>query len=456
MQVSVETTTGLERKLTVAVEAKKIDDVAIAKMKELAKTQRMNGFRPGKIPLNVIKKRFGAHVRQDVISDVMQRSFYEAILQEKLQPAGAPKIEPVSVKEGKDLEFIATFDIYPEVEVQDFSTISIEKPVADVSDDDLAKMLETLGEQQANWVEVSRKSKSGDQVVIDFVGTIDGEAFNGGKADDFKLVLGEGQMIPGFEEQLEGVKAGDEVEVKLAFPEDYQNKDVAGKDAVFATKVNKVNKKEPLRLGELAEKLGVEDGKISTMKADVRKNMERELAQVISSKVKQQVMDGLVEGHDFDIPGALLEQEINQQKQQALQQFGGDSASLPDLPNELFSDKATKRVKLGLVVSEIIKQHKVVADKDKVRTKLEELASVYEQPEEVVNYYLSDEGRLNEVEQLVLEDAVIELVEAAASVAEKSVTFDELMNPKQNEADEDSSVEAAESTTEAKVEAEKE
>lgn len=452
MQVSVETTTGLERKLTVAVEAKKIDDVAIAKMKELAKTQRMNGFRPGKIPLNVIKKRFGAHVRQDVISDVMQRSFYEAILQEKLQPAGAPKIEPISVVEGKDLEFIATFDIYPEIEVQDFSKIEIEKPVADVSDEDLTKMLETLSEQQANWTEVARKSKSGDQVVIDFVGTIDGEEFNGGKADNFELLLGEGQMIPGFEEQLTGVKAGEDVEVKVAFPEDYQNADVAGKEAVFATKVNKVNKKETLRLGELAEKLGVEDGKISTMKGDVRKNMQRELAQVISSKVKQQVMDGLVEGHEFDIPGALLEQEINQQKQQALQQFGGDSASLPELPNELFADKATKRVKLGLVVSEIIKQNKIVADKDKVRTKLEELASVYEEPEEVVNYYLSDEGRLNEVEQLVLEDSVIDLVEQAATVSEKSMTFDELMNPKKDEVEEES----AESPENAEAEAEKE
>jgi len=443
MQVSVETTTGLERKLTVAVEAKKIDDVAIAKMKELAKTQRMNGFRPGKIPLNVIKKRFGAHVRQDVISDVMQRSFYEAILQEKLQPAGAPKIEPVSVTEGKDLEFIAIFDVYPEVEVQDFSKISIERPAATVSDDDLSKMLETLSEQQANWVKVSRESKSGDQVVIDFVGRIDGEEFNGGKADNFELVLGQGQMIPGFEEQLEGVSVDDELEIKLTFPEDYQNKDVAGKDAIFTTKVNKINKKAPLKLGELAEKLGVEDGKISTMKSDVRKNMERELAQVISSKIKQQVMDGLIEGHEFDIPGGLLEQEINQQKQQALQKFGGNSASLPDLPDELFADKAAKRVKLGLVVSEIIKQHKVVADKDKVRIKLDELASVYEQPEEVVNYYLSDEGRLNEVEQLVLEDTVIDLVEAAASVTEKSMTFDELMNPKQENGDDDSSTEAS-------------
>lgn len=443
MQVSVETTSGLERKLTVAVEAKKIDDVALAKMKELAKTQRMNGFRPGKIPLNVIKKRYGEHVRQDVISDVMQRSFYEAVMQEKLQPAGPPKIEPISMKEGSDLEFVATFDVYPEIELQDFSKIEIEKAKASVADEDLTKMLDTLREQQANWVPVKRKAKTDDQVVIDFVGTIDGEEFNGGKADNFELVIGQGQMIPGFEEQLEGTKAGDELDLKVTFPEDYQNKDVAGKDAVFKTTVHSVNKKEALKLGELAEKLGIEDASIATMKSDIKKNMERELSQVVSSKVKQQVMDALIEAHSFDMPKAMVEQEIGHQKQQALQQFGANAANLPDLPNELFEEKASRRVKLGLVVSEIIKQHKITADKDKVKAKLDELASVYEQPEEVINYYLSDENRLNEVEQLVLEDSVIELVEAEAKVSEVEMSFDELMNPKKDE--ESADVNASES-----------
>jgi len=444
MQVSVETTSGLERKLTIGVESSMIDGVALTKMKELARTQRLNGFRPGKIPLNVIKKRFGEHVRQDVISDVMQRSFYDAVVQEKMQPAGAPRIEPISMEEGKDLEFTATFDIYPEIELQDFSKVEIEKVTAEVADEDLTKMIDTLREQQANWVEVKRKAKNDDQVVIDFVGTIIGEEFDGGKADNFELLLGKGQMIPGFEEQLVDTKAGDDVEVKVTFPDDYQNKDVAGKDAVFSVKVIKVNKKEALKMGELAEKLGIADGKIADMKADIRKNMERELKQVITSKVKQQVMDALVEAHDFDMPNALLEQEINQQKQQALQQFGGDASSLPDLPNELFADKATKRVKLGLIVSEIIKQNKITADNDKVKAKLDELASVYEQPEEVVNYYLSDEKRLSEIEQLVLEDTVIGLVQAGAKVTETTLTFDELMNPKDAQADQNKNKEIKE------------
>ncbi|WP_444994605.1 trigger factor [Aliikangiella sp. IMCC44359] len=429
MQVSIETTNGLERKLTVGVPANKVDDVANSRMKELARTQRINGFRPGKVPLTVIKKRFGTHVRQEVVSEVMQRSFYEAIIQEKLQPAGAPHIEPVVMEEGKDLEFTATFEIYPEIELQDFSTISIEKVASEVQDDDLSKMLDTLREQQANWVEVKRKSKEGDQVIIDFTGTIDGEEFNGGKADDFALLLGSSQMIPGFEDQLIGTKAGDELNVTVTFPEDYQNKDVAGKEAVFATKVSKVNKKEILKMGELADKLGIADSSVATLKSDIRKNMERELGQVLKSKVKEQVMDALVEKHEFDIPKSMIDQEVENLKQQALQQFGGQMASLPDLPSELFEEKAIKRVKLGLIVGEVIKQNKISADKDMVKTKLEELAAVYEQPEEVINYYLSDENKLNEVEQLVLEDSVIDFIIDKAKSTEVSMSFDEVMNP---------------------------
>ncbi|TQV86621.1 trigger factor [Aliikangiella coralliicola] len=435
MQVSVETTNGLERKLTIGVPANKVDDVALQRMKELAKTQRMNGFRPGKIPLNVIRKKFGNHVRQEVVSEVMQRSFYEAVVQEKLQPAGAPQIEPVSMDEGKDLEFTATFEVYPEVELKDFNEIEIDRVTAEVGEEDLSKMIDTLREQQANWVEVKRKSKEGDQVIIDFTGTIDGEEFAGGKADDFALQLGQGQMIPGFEDQITGAKAGDELEVKVTFPEDYQNKDVAGKDAVFATSVKVVNKKETLKMGELAEKLGIEDGSISNMKVDVRKNMERELSQVLTSKVKEQVMEALIELHEFDVPKSMIDQEIENLKAQAMQQFGGQGASLPELPSEIFEEKATRRVKLGLVVGEIIKQNKLTADKEMVRTKLEELASVYEKPEEVINYYLSDENRLNEVEQLVLEDNVIQFVQDSAKVTDKPQSFDEVMNPKEESAE---------------------
>ncbi|MDH5432466.1 MAG: trigger factor [Gammaproteobacteria bacterium] len=430
MQVSVETTSGLERKLTIAVPASKVDDVALDKMKELAKTQRLKGFRPGKIPLNVIKKQFGKHVRQDVINDVMQRSFYEAVMQEKLQPAGVPKIEAINVDEGKDLEFTAIFDIYPEPKITDLKKLSVEKLESSVSDDDLNKMIGTLCEQQADWVESKGKAKEKDQVVIDFKGTIDKEAFAGGSANDFAVVLGTGQMIPGFEDQLTGCKAGDSLDIKVTFPEDYQSQEVAGKKAVFETLVKTVNSKKNLSQKELAEKLGIEKGDVDAMKADIRKNMERELSQSVQGRVKEAVMSALVDAHDFDIPASMVEGEIEQLKAQAMQQFGGaQGGNLPDLPSELFQDRAERRVKLGLLLSEIIKQNDLRADSAQVKSRLEELASVYEQPEEVVNYYMSDKNRLAEIEQLVLEDSVIDFVLSSAKVKVSKLSFDEVMNP---------------------------
>jgi len=448
MQVSVESSQGLERKLRVAVPAEKVDSAALERMKQLAKTQRINGFRPGKVPLNVIKKRFGAAVRNEVISEVMQRSFYEAVIQEKLQPAGLPSIEPVNMEEGKDLEFVATFDVYPEVELANFSAFELEKATAEVTDEDLAKMLDKLREQQAGWTEVKRKAKADDQVIIDFVGSIDGEEFEGGSATDFAVVIGSGQMIPGFEEQLIDHKAGDEFEIKVTFPEDYQKSELAGKEALFKVSLKQVNKKEPLKLSELAEKLGIEDGSVAKLKKEIRKNMERELKQALDARLKQQIMEKLVDAHDFEMPKALVKQEIDQLKRQMLAQFGGQGANLNDLPDEIFAERAEKRVKLGLVLSEVIKSRELTADSDKVRAKLEELASVYEDPEEVINYYMSNDQRLAEVEQLVLEDMVIQAVADEAKVTEKSMSFDEIMNPSQP-ADEK---EASKSKTDEKAE----
>jgi trigger factor len=428
MQVSIETTNGLERKLTIDVPADQIDDASLQKMKELAKTQRINGFRPGKVPLNEIKKRYGQHVRHEVASEVMQRSFYQAVMQEKLRPAGAPHIEPITMDEGKDLQFTATFEVQPEIELQDFGQITLEKITAEVSDDDLSNMITKLCEQQGEWVEVKRKAKDGDQLNIDFVGFVDGEEFAGGKAEGFDLQLGSGQMIPGFEEQLKDAKAGDDVELNVTFPEDYQSKELAGKDALFKTKVNKVSKKEPLNMTQLAEKLGTEDSDIAKMKGDIRANMERELAQTVNAKMKEQVMEKLSNLHEFDLPKAMVDQEINQLKQQMMQQFGGQGANVSDLPSELFEERATGRVKLGLIMSEIISQKEVKTDNEQVKAKLEELAAPYDNPQEVINYYLSDEQRLNEIESLVLEESAIKLVEDAATVTDKPMSFDELMN----------------------------
>ena len=274
MQVSVETTQGLERRLTISVPADAVDSAVKSRLQQLAKTQRINGFRPGKVPVSVIKKRFGQAVRQEVAGDVMQQNFYQAIVQEKIQPAGMPKFELTKDEDGQDLEFVASFEVYPEVEVKGVSDIEIEKPVVDITDEDLDNMMETLQKQHASWKEVKRKAKKDDKVIIDFVGTVDGEEFEGGKAEDFALELGQGRMIPGFEKPLVGAKAGEEVTIEVTFPEDYHAENLKGKEAVFQATVKKVEGQSLPKVDEEFAKLfGVEEGGVDALKAEVRKNM---------------------------------------------------------------------------------------------------------------------------------------------------------------------------------------
>ncbi|MCG7814111.1 trigger factor, partial [Alteromonas sp. MCA-1] len=301
MQVSVETTQGLERRLTITVPADTVDSAVKSRLQQLAKTQRINGFRPGKVPVNVIKKRFGQAVRQEVAGDVMQQNFYQAVIQEKIQPAGMPKFELTKDEDGQDLEFTASFEVYPEVEVKGVSDIEIEKPVVEITDEDLDNMMETLQKQHATWKEVKRKAKKDDKVIIDFVGSIDGEEFEGGKAEDFALELGKDRMIPGFEKPLVGAKAGEEVTIEVTFPEDYHAENLKGKDAVFQTTVKKV---EGLNLPkvdeEFAKLFGVEEGGVDALKAEVRKNMQRELNQTLKAQVKEDVIAKLVEANEID------------------------------------------------------------------------------------------------------------------------------------------------------------
>lgn len=431
MQVSVETTNGLERKLIIDVPAENIEGAVQKRLQDMARNVKMNGFRPGKVPFSVVKKRYGASVRQEVLGDVMQRHYFEAVQQEKLMPAGYPQLELIENNDGANLKFSATFEVYPEVKLADLDSIEIEKATSEVSDEDLTKMMDTLRGQRASWVEVKRKSKDGDQVVIDFKGFIDGEAFKGGEAKEFPLELGAGNMIPGFEEQLVGVSAGDDVEVKVTFPEDYHVDDLKGKEATFETHVHVVNKKELPTVTELAEQLGADD--INSLKADVKKNMERELRNAIKSRVKGQVMNQLVEKHEVEVPKAMLDQEIERMRQEMAQQMRAPKDQTPDLPASLFEEQATRRVKLGLVVSEIIKAEGLKADEDKVRAQVEDLAGVYEEPQEVIDWYYGDPNRLREVESLVLEDTVVDLVLEKAKVTKKSVSFDELLNPNKNQ-----------------------
>ncbi|MFA3789543.1 trigger factor [Aliiglaciecola sp. SL4] len=436
MQVSVETTQGLERRLTISVPADSIDSAVKSRLQQLAKTQRINGFRPGKVPVTVIKKRFGQAVRQEVAGEAMQRNFYEAVVQEKLNPAGMPSFEMKKDVDGEDLEFVASFEIYPELEVQGIDKIEIEKPVVEINDKDLDNMMDTLRKQHADWKEVKRKAKKDDRVTINFVGTIDGEEFDGGKAEDFPLELGKDRMIPGFEKPLVGAKKGEEVVSKVTFPEDYHAENLKGKDAEFAITVTKVEGLELPKVDEEFAKLfGIEDGNIEDLKAEVRKNMQRELDQTLKAKLKEDVISGLLEQNSIEVPKALLEQEIEALREQAKQRFqqqsGGNTANMPELPADLFEENAKRRVSIGLILGEIIKTNEIKVDDAKVEQLIETTASAYEDPSEVIEYYKTNNELLQQIQNVALEEQAVELVLSQSKVKEVDTAFDDIMNKQQ-------------------------
>ncbi|MBN7821458.1 trigger factor [Bowmanella sp. Y26] len=430
MQVSVETTKGLERRLTITVPAEKIDVAVKSRLQQLARTQRVNGFRPGKVPVTVIQKRFGQAVRQEIAGEVMQRNFYEAVIQEKLSPAGMPAFELKKDNQGEDLEFVASFEVYPEVEIKDLNKIKVDKPVVEITDKDLDNMMDTLRKQHANWKEGKRKAKKDDRVTIDFVGTIDGEEFEGGKAEGFQLELGKGRMIPGFEEPIVGKKAGEEVVAEVTFPEDYHAEKLKGKAAQFAIKVTKVEGLDlPEVNDEFAKLFGVEEGGVEALRAEVRKNMQRELEQTLKNQVKEQVIKGLLETNEVELPKALVSQEINVLRQQAMQRFGNQQqGNLPQLPDELFEENARRRVSIGLLLGEVIKQKELKVDQAKVDALIETTASAYEDPAEVVSYYKGNKELMQQMQNIALEDQAVESVLADAKVKEVKKAFDEIMN----------------------------
>ncbi|BDX19719.1 trigger factor [Halopseudomonas aestusnigri] len=432
MQVSVETTSGLERRMTVGIPADRIENEVNKRLQQTAKRARVDGFRPGKVPMSVIRKRFGASAHQEVIGEVIQSSFYEAIMQEKLNPAGAPSVEPKSMEAGKDFEYVATFEVYPEVTLAGFEAISVERPESEVTEADVDTMLETLRKQNTRFEAVERAAENGDQVTIDFVGKIDGEAFQGGTANGTTLVLGSGRMIPGFEEGLVGAKAGDSLTLNVTFPEDYQNLDLAGKAAEFETTVQAVAAPALPELNdEFFAQFGVNEGGLEGFRAEVRKNMERELRQAIKTKVKGQVMDGLLKTNTVEVPKALISNEIDRLREQAVQQFGGANIQASQLPAELFEEQAKRRVSLGLIVAEVVKQNDIKPDNDRVRAMVEELASAYQEPEQVVNWYYQNEQQLGEIQSVVLEEQVVDTVLQKAQVTDKKVAYEEAVKPAQ-------------------------
>lgn len=432
MQVSVESGSGLERRLKVAVEEERIADAVASRLKDMSRTVKLKGFRAGKVPMKVVAQHYGQQVRQEIVGDVLQSSFYEAVSKENLRPAGTPTFDNLTNEPGKGLEYTAIFEVYPEVSVIDFSKEKIERPVCEIEDNDVEAMIENIRKQNIGWEVVDRASENGDQVDIDFKGTIDGEAFEGGEGKGMKIELGQGRMIAGFEEGLLGAKPGDDLTLALTFPENYQVEHLAGKPVSFSVHVNQVAApKLPELDAEFARKMGVEGGDLDTMREEIRANMQRELESKIKSRLKEGIMDRLIATHDVDVPATLIDNEAGALMNQMMQNLTSQGMAKKDLKLDpaMFRDEAERRVKLGLIMGEIIRQHDFKAEPDKVKAMVDKIAAPYERPEEVVKWYYADNKRLTEVESLVLEEQIVDWVVDQAKVEEKTYSFNELMNP---------------------------
>jgi trigger factor len=439
MQVSIETTSGLERRLTVGVPAERIESEVDSRLQKAVGNVRLPGFRPGKVPMKVMRQRFGAGVRQEVLGEVVSQSFQEAVVQEQLRPAGQPTIEPKNMEPGKDLEYIATFEVFPEVQVVEIADFEVEKPVADVTDEDVDNIIEVFRKQQGGWEVIEREAAEGDTVNIDYTGTKDGEPFDGGSAEGSDLELGSGRMIKGFEDGIVGMQAGEKKSLDLTFPDDYHNEELKGAAVEFKVSVNSVQEMVPAELNEeLFAKYGVEEGGLEKFRADVRENMARELKNAIQGKLKQQVMDAVAKAHDsLEVPRALVAREVEVMRDQMFQQFGGANAQDMDLkallPDDMFNENAERRVKLGLVLAELVAKLELKADSAKVRETIEEMASTYQDPEEVINYYYSDQEQLASVESRVLEDQMVEKLLDNANIVEKACTYQEAIGQNQGD-----------------------
>ena len=432
MQVSVEATTSIERRLTVTVPAEQVDSAVDKKVNETAKTIRIDGFRPGKVPAKVVKKRYGASIRQDVLGDVIQSSYFEALQQENLKPAGMPNIEPKEDAGEGEFSYIAVVEIYPEIALVDASGVSVDRMTSSIEDADVDTMIEMLLSQQTQWTEVLRAAADTDQINIDFEGYLDGEAFDGGAAQGHDLVLGSNSMIPGFEEGILGMEAGKDKDITVTFPEDYNAAELAGKEAVFTIKVNTVSEATKPELNEefFARFNPKEEGEAG-FRAEICSNMSREMNQALKSKLKNGLLNAYLELNTFDVPKALVTEELGRLKQQALQQFGGGNENLDPsiLPDEMFQDQADKRVKIGLLAAEIIQQNEFKADEDKVKALVEEMAQGYQDPQEFIDHYMNNAEQRSQLEGVVLEDQVVEHLLAAASITEVAVDYKTAVAP---------------------------
>ena len=434
MQQAVQNTSSpLERNITVSIPIEQIEAEIATRLKKLARTVKMQGFRPGKVPLKMVERHYGFQVRQEVVTDEVQSRFADAVKSQNYRVAGYPRFQPVQVPQGtSNLEYTATFEVYPEVVLGDVSKFEVTRPVAEVLDPDVERTLETLRKQRAKYNNVDRAAATGDLVNIDFEGLIAGQPFEGNKAQNFTVILGEGRMLPAFEAALVGMNAGEQKTFPVTFPQDYAEA-VKGKTADFTVTVNQVAEADlPPLDPAFAKQLGVETGDVERLKREVRENIEKEVKKRVTSQVKSQVMDALHMAATFQVPRALLDSEIQRMQQQAVEDLKqrGMTTQEITLPPDLFSERAARRIKVGLVVAELVKKHNLQAKPDQVRKVIEEHAQSFEQPDQLVRWYYGDPARLGEVEALVMEDNVVEWALGNMLVTDQKMTFDDLMGTK--------------------------
>jgi len=424
MQVSVESGEGLERRMTVGLESERIDAEVEKRLREVARSATMRGFRPGKVPLNVLRRRFGGQVLQEVFGELVKESFSEAVAKEELLPAGAPEIEPDIDESAKHYTYTAVFEVLPEFSLGTLEGKSIKRPVAEVTDADLEAMLMRLREQNKTWRPVERPARSGDRLDISYSSELDGEPLEGGSAKDTKIELGLGRMISGFEDGLLGAQPGDERCLDLQFPEDYPAEHLRGKPVTFDVRVGEVAEPVIPELdADFAKVLGIADGDLDRFRSDVRRNMERELKERIDAKVKGQAMDLLLETNQIELPEVLISEEIEALKRQARQSTRRGNLELPD---DLFRDQARRRVALGLILREVVKVNGIQVDPDRVREVVEDMASTYEHPQQFIDSYYANKDYLARVESLTLEGQVVAWVMNQVTVEDEPTTFDEL------------------------------
>jgi trigger factor len=446
MSTAVETLDKLERRMTIKLPLAEVRAEVEKQLKIRARTAKAPGFRPGKLPMKMVAAQYGFQVENDVLNDKVGRAFNDAAVENNLRVAGFPKIEPKAganedAAEAETVAFDATFEIYPEVKVGELSAAEVEKTVATVSDAEIDKTIDILRKQRVHYHVKGEQgehgdggsdlaAKNGDRVTIDFTGKIDGVEFQGGKAEDYAFVLGEGRMLPEFEAATVGLKVGESKVFSMTFPEDYHGKDVAGKTAEFSVTLKKLEWAHmPEVDAEFAKTLGIPDGDMQKMREDIRANLEREVKTRVRAKTKDSVMDALIKATELDVPKVLVEQEIqrlSEMTREDMQQRGMNVKDMP-FPPELFTTQAERRVRLGLILAELVKANNLQATPEQVKAQVEEFAQSYEDPQQVVKYYFSDRRRLSEVEALVLEENVVNYVLGKAKVTDKPVAFDELM-----------------------------